>query len=275
MVEAVSPPGTLALTHLDRDEAQVVWREAFVRLWEDLEVVHDSAKAYAEVVAETEMRVCCTLPFAPPLAATQLVCRARSCLNSICPLHHTMTTKTKLLLTCLLGSVFLGNVNAEALAAGAEGTNAAETEYLTFQLMTGIHGYAGPQPAAGHFALSKAQVEGFAHEVVKAIGTTGDARHKLGFTVGPLCFDMSDEETRQFIRDAFAVARENDVAVAFHIDDSICLGGTQGSLCPIRTTSRRRPGNKSQVPAGTRIGARSRPSSRPRCVSTARPSWLR
>src|SRR5262249_12145552 len=35
---------------------------------------------------------------------------------------------------------------------------------------------------------------------------------------------MSDQETRQFIRDAFAVARENNVAVAFHIDDSMCWG---------------------------------------------------
>jgi hypothetical protein len=35
---------------------------------------------------------------------------------------------------------------------------------------------------------------------------------------------MSDEETRQFIRDAFAVARENDVAVAVHIDDSLSWG---------------------------------------------------
>jgi hypothetical protein len=35
---------------------------------------------------------------------------------------------------------------------------------------------------------------------------------------------MADEETRQFIRDAFAVARENDVAVVFHIDDSLCWG---------------------------------------------------
>jgi hypothetical protein len=35
---------------------------------------------------------------------------------------------------------------------------------------------------------------------------------------------MSDAETRQFINDAFAVAQENDVAVAFHIDDSISWG---------------------------------------------------
>jgi hypothetical protein len=100
----------------------------------------------------------------------------------------------------------------------------AETKYVTFQLMTGLPGYAGPQPLPGHFALSKAQLEEFVHSVVRAIKATGDARHKLGFTVGPLCFDMSDDETRQFIHDAFAVARENDVAVAFHIDDSLSWG---------------------------------------------------
>lgn len=97
----------------------------------------------------------------------------------------------------------------------------AETKYMNFQVMTGLYGYAGSRPEPGHFALSKAQLEEFVHSVVQAVGVTGDARNKLGFTVGPLCFDMSDDETRQFIRDAFAVARENDVAVAFHIDDSI------------------------------------------------------
>ena len=100
----------------------------------------------------------------------------------------------------------------------------AETRYLTFQLMTGLPGYAGPQPMPGRFALSKAQLEAFVRQVVKTIGATGDTRDKLGFAVGPLCFDMSDQETRQFIRDSFAVALENDVAVAFHIDDSIGWG---------------------------------------------------
>ena len=112
----------------------------------------------------------------------------------------------------------------KAWATEPEDADSAETKYLTFQLMTGLPGYAGPQPMPGHFALSKTQLEAFVNDVVKAIGTTGDARHKLGFTVGPLCFDMSDEETRQFIHDSFAVARENDVAVAFHIDDSMCWG---------------------------------------------------
>ena len=111
-----------------------------------------------------------------------------------------------------------------ASAAETKGTETGETKYLSFQLMTGLPGYAGPPPMPGRSSLSKAQLETFVHELVKAIGTTGDARHKLAFAVGPLCFDMSDEETRQFIRDAFAVARENDVAVAFHIDDSIVWG---------------------------------------------------
>ena len=101
----------------------------------------------------------------------------------------------------------------------------AETKYVSFQVQTGLYGvYAGPPPMPGHFALSKAQLEEFVHSVVKAIGMTGDARHKLAFAVGPLDFNMPDGETRQFIHDAFAVARENDVAVALHIDDSMGCG---------------------------------------------------
>jgi hypothetical protein len=44
---------TLPITNFSRREALIVWREAFARLWEDLEVVHDNARAYADVVAET------------------------------------------------------------------------------------------------------------------------------------------------------------------------------------------------------------------------------
>ncbi|MCX6898609.1 MAG: hypothetical protein NT105_07915 [Verrucomicrobia bacterium] len=139
--------------------------------------------------------------------------------------------KTKTLLACLLGFALFGNgTGHKTSAAEPQVADVAETKYLTFQLMTGIHGYSGPHPLPGHFALSKAQLEEFVHDVVKAIGTTGDARRKLGFAVGPLCFDMPDDETRQFIRDAFAVARENDVAVAFHIDDSMSWGNRKDLL---------------------------------------------
>jgi hypothetical protein len=130
---------------------------------------------------------------------------------------------SRLSITALLLTLLATGGN-KAPAAEPRVAESTETKYITFQLMTGIYGYAGPQPMPGHFALSKAQLEEFVRDVVKAIGMTGDAGHKLGFTVGPLCFDMPDEETRQFIHDAFAVARVNDVAVAFHIDDSMCWG---------------------------------------------------
>jgi hypothetical protein len=87
-----------------------------------------------------------------------------------------------------------------------------------------LHGYPGLPTAPGHFTLGKASMEGFIRDVAKAIGATGDTRHKLGFAVGPFSFDVSDEDTRQWIRDAFAVARDNDVAVAIHLDDSMAWG---------------------------------------------------
>lgn len=108
-----------------------------------------------------------------------------------------------------------------AIAQDFPRSGADETRYLSFQLMTGLQGYAGPPPPAGRSSLGKSQLESFVKEVSRAIGTTGDARQKLCFAVGPLCFDMTDDETRLCIREAFEVARENDVAVAFHIDDSM------------------------------------------------------
>jgi hypothetical protein len=133
--------------------------------------------------------------------------------------------KTTTLLLCLLGSAFLGNmIDNAASAAEPKAADVAETKYLLFQVWPRMPGYPGIPPLPGHMALSKAQMAAFAGDVIKAVGTTGDSRHKLGFAVGPLCFDMPDEETRQWIRNAFAVARENEVAVAFHIDDSMSWG---------------------------------------------------
>jgi hypothetical protein len=102
--------------------------------------------------------------------------------------------------------------------------NPEECRYLTFQVWPAMAGYPGIPPLPGRMALSREQLADFAGTLAKAIGTTGDSRHKLGVAIGPLCFDLSDDETRQFIRDAFAVAREKDVAVAFHIDDSMSWG---------------------------------------------------
>ena len=129
-----------------------------------------------------------------------------------------------LVLTVLVASCHKG------LATEPEVVAAAETEYLVFQVWPRMEGYPGIPPLPGRRALSKGQMAEFVQSLRKTIGTTGDTRHRLGFAVGPFCFDVSDEETRQWIRDAFAVAREHDVAVALHIDDSMSWGARQDLL---------------------------------------------
>ncbi|TAN36153.1 MAG: hypothetical protein EPN23_09340 [Verrucomicrobia bacterium] len=123
----------------------------------------------------------------------------------------------------LLGALLLGS---SASAESAQlATDAVETKYLLFQVCPAMPGFSPIfPPVPGRMALTKEQLADFARGVTKAIGMTGDARQKLGFTIGPLCFDMPDGEIRQWMRDAFAVARGNDVAVAFHIDDSMFWG---------------------------------------------------
>ncbi len=69
----------------------------------------------------------------------------------------------------------------------------AETRYLTFQLMT-VPGVSVPMPFAENppSAPTKAQMERFVGEIVKAIGPTGDPRPKLGFRPAPPRFDGSE-----------------------------------------------------------------------------------
>jgi hypothetical protein len=123
-------------------------------------------------------------------------------------------------LSALLACAPLAQFNAHAQSR----SDSVETKYLLFQVWPALPGYPGIPVPPGQFSLGKPQMEGFIRGVVKAIGTTGDARHKLGFAAGPFSFDVPDAETRQWIQDAFAVAREADVALAIHIDDSMAWG---------------------------------------------------
>ena len=55
------------------------------------------------------------------------------------------------------------------------------------------------------------------------IGTTGNgAKFKLAFTIGMIPFDMTQSQIQEQIDTAFAIAEACDIAVAFHIDDSLC-----------------------------------------------------
>jgi len=97
--------------------------------------------------------------------------------------------------------------------------NTSSVQYLGFN-SAGV----GPALVAGASGTpqSKAQLEAEWGAIISAIGQKGDGVHaQLGFWVGPLGWDITDAQQKQLIDDAFAVAEEKNVAVGFHIDDSM------------------------------------------------------
>lgn len=93
-----------------------------------------------------------------------------------------------------------------------------EIQYLIFQIFTynpSSNGYKQP--------LDDASIRNQVNEILTAVDNyRGDGINKqLGFAIGPLSLDHTDEELRGFIHESFAIADEKDVAVAFHIDESM------------------------------------------------------
>ena len=106
-----------------------------------------------------------------------------------------------------------------AIAVGAaRAATPIGTQFLLFEL-------APSAPAIAEHPANipaKSEMEREVDDVVNSIGTRGDRQKRhLGFTIGPLMFDLSDDQLRAYIREAFQVAEEKEVAVAFHIDDSM------------------------------------------------------
>ncbi len=127
-----------------------------------------------------------------------------------------MKTTSKTLLTGLLASVFQNAVNA-----GPQ----PETRYLAFQIFT-----YGPNPKIARMGEGMNPIAGFPDKAVlreyiedikRRIGTIGDRKTRLAVTLGPLSFDHTDAEVTRFIEVGFELALETDVAVGFHIDDSM------------------------------------------------------
>jgi len=128
-----------------------------------------------------------------------------------------MKTRRVVLVLCLLGSVIPRHVSA--------GTD-SETKYLAFQIFTFFS--ADPKVAGLLSSGSKerllpgtAALRDYVLDIKQRIGGVGDPRARLAVVLGPLCFEQSDEEVARFIEQAFDLALETDVAVGFHIDDSM------------------------------------------------------
>ena len=97
--------------------------------------------------------------------------------------------------------------------------------YLSFQIFT-----YGPNPKSAHMGEGtnptasfpdKATLRDYIEDIKRRIGTVGDGQTRLAVTLGPLSFDHTDAEVTKFIEMGFELALETDVAVGFHIDDSI------------------------------------------------------
>ncbi|MEO8609157.1 MAG: hypothetical protein ABI690_14805 [Chloroflexota bacterium] len=127
----------------------------------------------------------------------------------------------------VLGMLGLGLLFGLQGVASAQDT--APTRYLAFQMFTGAPDTSLPIGGSGGNPLSpppsKAEMSRFVGRLIQTIGITGQAQTKLAFIIGPLAFDHSDAQLRQMIQDAFAIALEQNIAVGFHIDDSMFWAG--------------------------------------------------
>jgi hypothetical protein len=93
-------------------------------------------------------------------------------------------------------------------------------QYLAFQLFTNIDS----RMQKDNYPPLQTKIKSPVENIVKAIGGTGEGNRKLGFFVGPIAFDTPDEEVRELMRESFDVALANNIAVGFHIDDSMFWG---------------------------------------------------
>ena len=124
--------------------------------------------------------------------------------------------------------IFFGIVTL-GLLLGFGGVTTAQdtppTRYLAFQMFTGAPDSSVPIGGSGKNPLSppptKDEMSRFVARLIEQIGTTGDAQTKLAFIIGPLALDHTDAQLQQMIQDAFAIALEQNIAVGFHIDDSM------------------------------------------------------
>jgi hypothetical protein len=105
----------------------------------------------------------------------------------------------------------------------------SETRYLAFQIFTGSPDPAIPIGDSGMHPISPMPppqaLANYVQDIVQKIGTVGDRQSRLAVIFGPLSFDHSDAEIRRHIAAVFAIALEQNVAVGFHLDDSMFWAG--------------------------------------------------
>lgn len=85
------------------------------------------------------------------------------------------------------------------------------TIYLMFQLFV--------SGASNDVFPAQCELDSQVRDIICHIGITGNVHHRLGFVVGPISFNQNDAQVHKLIADSFEIARKQNAAVAFHIDD--------------------------------------------------------
>ena len=100
-----------------------------------------------------------------------------------------------------------------------------ETRYLAFQIFTCDPDPRIPMSGQGMKPLGSLpdhnSPRDYIEDIKRRIGTVGDQQTRLAVMLGLLCFDHGDAEITRFIELGFSLALETEVAVGFHLDDSM------------------------------------------------------
>jgi hypothetical protein len=88
--------------------------------------------------------------------------------------------------------------------------------FLAFQIFT-----RSADDSAARAFPPPAQIRATVFALRDKIGATGANGRQLGFILGPISLDNTDDETRALIATGFDVALETGLAVGFHLDDSM------------------------------------------------------
>ena len=135
----------------------------------------------------------------------------------------------RLLVLGIVAVLFAGSASGQDSkkpAASEAVTPEKETKYLAFQIFTNYTTDPKDAQALNNgmkepLLPGTAALRNYVLDIKQRIGTVGDTKARLAVMLGPLCFDQSDAETTKYIELAFELALETDLAVGFHIDDSM------------------------------------------------------
>jgi hypothetical protein len=114
---------------------------------------------------------------------------------------------------------------AVLLLSGPARAEKPAVQYLAFQIFTGAFDSADMRQS---LPPAPENLQKTVQDMRDRVRVPGPSSRRLGFIPGPISFDNTDDEVRQLIASSFDIALKTDMAVGFHIDDSMFWGRVRG-----------------------------------------------